>query len=488
MQNNRPVFESFDQFVKFVYEAAQLNEADTAYASPLLKLIKGAMKLDGQSATELNTLILKTFNKIYTDFDKTTSPIVTDDDSTGKKEVTELMNELTMAFDALNNSAGLETIPGSVISSEVTPAYKYLVSGTLRAKDVPMIDNRNIGSTTDGEITAPLSLFLVAINSANLFALANLINSAKKRKAYVNAGSQADLDQFDEQAAKYPSLKFVEINPSSLSGELITVKPYESTYAQGDVKKPKNETPEQKEKREKDEKEKKDKDKILQYGWQFPLYGLAENAIGKGAGELVDANYYDVVIAPAGNDVKVTSQEYSAPPEVKFFGENEVTISEAGKRQLNAILSQYNSVEKIIVNGGASSKSTTYRNTNPLKVKNAEGKEVELKGNEALAYDRMNAGITLLNALKKDKVAQLASTIIEPGTAKVQAEGESDAKNQQVSFIVTGMIKSIEIVPKDPVIISTMEDLKADTLTFTKYVLQLNVNAEPNVKNMAARA
>jgi len=475
MQNNRPVFESFDQFVQFVYEAAQLNEADTTYASPLLKLIKGAMKLDGQSATELNTLILKTFNKIYTDFDKTTSPIVTNDDSTGKKEVTELMNELTMAFDALNNSAGLETIPGSVISSEVTPAYKYLVSGTLRAKDVPMIDNRNIGTTTDGEITAPLSLFLVAINSANLFALANLINSAKKRKAYVNAGSQADLDQFDAQAAKYPNLKFVEINPSSLSGELITVKPYESTYAQGDVKKPKNETPEQKEKREKDEKEKKDKDKILQYGWQFPLYGLAENAIGKGAGELVDANYYDVVIAPAGNDVKVTSQEYSAPPEVKFFGENEVTISEAGKRQLNAILSQYNSVEKIIVNGGASSKPTSY------KSKSGEG-------NPALATDRMNAGITLLNALKKDKVAQLASTIIEPGTAKVQAEGESDAKNQQVSFIVTGMIKSIEIVPKDPVIISTMEDLKADTVTFTKYVLQLNVNAEPNDKNMEARA
>ena len=50
------------------------------------------------------------------------------------------------------------------------------------------------------------------------------------------------------------------------------------------------------------------------------------------------------------------------------------------------------------------------------------------------------------------------------------------------------MIKSIEIVPKDPVIISTMEDLKADTVTFTKYVLQLNVNAEPNDKNMEARA
>ena len=457
MQNNRPVFESFDEFVQFVYEAVQLNEADTAYASPLLKLIKGTMKLSGTSATEVDTLITQVFNKIYTDFDD--KPVYIESGAIGKVAIDSLIEYLTEAFDLLNNSAGLKTIPGSVQSSTVTPTYGYLVSGTVRAKDMPYINNSNAQTFTAEEVTVPLGHLLVAINSHNLYALYNIITSARKKKAYLNAGTEANVNQFDRNTDN-DNEKIIQIDSDSLAGELITFKPYAPKKLDGDKTK---------------------------YAWQFPLYGVLADGIQPGD-QIIDANYYDEVIAPAGNDVVVKDQVYDAP-DVKFFEENGVTISEEGKRQLKSVLSQYNSIQTIIVNGGASSKPTTYRNTNPLKVKDAEGKDVELKGNEALAYERRGAGLAELNALKKSGVAQLANTKIDLGTAEVQSEGEkSDATKQQVSFIISGMIKSTQLVPKEAVVIKNTEEIKADKVTFTQYTFQLNLNEEPNAKNMEARA
>jgi hypothetical protein len=442
--NNRPVFESFDQFVQFVYEAVQLNEADTAYASPLLKLIKGTMKLSGTSATEVDTLITQVFNKIYTDFDDKPDYIESGVDG---KSVTDLViEELTKAFDLLNNSAGLKTIPGSVQSSTVTPTYGYLVSGTVRAKDMPFINNSTVQSFMTEETTVPLGHLLVAINSHNLFALCNIITSARKKRAYLNAGTEANVNQFDKNTDN-DNEKIIQIDSDSLAGELITFKPYAPKKLDGDKTK---------------------------YAWQFPLYGVLADGIQPGD-QIIDANYYDEVIAPAGNDVVVKDQVYDAP-DVKFFGENGVTISEEGKRQLKSVLSQYNSIQTIIVNGGASSKPTSY------KSKSGEG-------NPALATDRMNAGLAELNALKKSGVAQLASTKIEAGKAEVQPEGEkSDSTKQQVSFIISGMIKSTQLVPKEAVVIKNTEEIKADKVTFTQYTFQLNLNEEPNAKNMEARA
>lgn len=445
MKNNRPVFESFDQFVQFVYEAVQLNEADTTYASPLLKLIKGTMKLSGESATQIDTLITQVFNKIYVDFDDQKDYI--NSGSNGKVEIDSLIERLTNTFDLLNNSAGLKTIPGSVKSSELTPSYEYLVSGTVRVKDMPVIasGDSNMG-IQPAEHTLPLSMLLVAINSHNLFALCNIIDGAKKKKAFLNAGTEAKLNQFYKNTDNNFE-KIVQIDTDSLGGELITFKPYEPQKIEGDTAK---------------------------YAWQFPLYGVLAGGIQPG-NQIIDANYYDVVIEPAGNDVVVKDQVYDAP-DVKFFAENGVTISEEGKRQLKSVLSQYNSIQTIIVNGGASSKPTSY------KSKSGEG-------NPALATDRMNAGITELNALKKSGVAQLANTKIEAGKAEVQPEGEkSDATKQQVSFIISGMIKSTQVVPKEAVVITNTEEIKADKVTFTKYVLQLNLNEEPTEKNMEARA
>ena len=104
----------------------------------------------------------------------------------------------------------------------------------------------------------------------------------------------------------------------------------------------------------------------------------------------------------------------------------------------------------------------------------------------------MKAGIVQLTALQKAGVKQLKDTKFLEGTASVQTANdpkkESDPTKQQVSFTISGMIRQINVTPKKEVVIPVMETLKADSVTFTKYIFQLNVNAEPNAKNMAARS
>ena len=463
MKTTRPVFESFTAFVNNLYEMESqypgffdsLNEGDTSYANPLLRLLKGSMKLTGESAKEVDALITEVFNKIYTDFSD--SPDYCASGATGKNVIDTLIEELTASLDLLNNSGGLMTIPGSVTSSEVATIYPYLVSGTVRAKDMPEINNSTGQTITTEEYTVPLSHLLVAINSHNLFAMCNIITSAKGGKAYLNAGTEANIKVFNRNTDN-DNEKIIEINSASLGGELITFKPYVAKNLPNDKTK---------------------------YAWQFPIYGVLAGGIKPGE-QVVEANYYDVVIKPAGNDVVVKDQEYNAP-DVKFFEENGVTISTEGKRQLKSVLSQYNSISTIKVNGGASSKSSEYKNSNPIKIKDKAGKEIQLKGNPALAYDRMKAGITELDALKTDGVAQLASTVISEGIYSVQTEGESDPKKQQVSFIISGMIRSTQPVPTEAVVIKNTEKITADNVTFTQYIFQVNLNEEPTAKNMKKR-
>jgi len=464
MKTTRPVFESFSAFVNNLYEMESqypgffdsLNEGDTSYASPLLRLLNGTMKLTGKSVEEVDTLIIDVFNKIYTDFPSDPDYIGTGGD--GKSVIESLIEELTAALDLLNNSGGLKTIPGSVTSSPVATEYQYLVSGTVRAKDMPEINAGTSQTITTEEYTVPLSHLLVAINSHNLFALCNLITSAKRGKAYLNSGTEANIKQFNRNTDN-ANEKIIEIDSDSLAGDLITFKPYA----------PKNLL-----------------DDKTKYAWQFPLYGVLAGGINPGK-MTVDANYYDVVIKPAGNDVEVKDQEYNAP-DTKFFEADGVIISTEGKRQLKSVLSQYNSIQTITVNGSASSKPSTYKNNAPIKVKDKGGKEVVLKGNPALAYDRMKAGTAELDALKKDGVAQLASTVINEGTFTVQSEGESDPTKQQVSFIISGMIRTTQPVPTEAVVIKNTEQIKADNVKFTQYIFQLNLNQEPTAKNMTKRS
>lgn len=484
MKTTRPVFESFTAFVNNLYEMESqypgffdsLNEGDTTYANPLLALLKGTMKLTGQSPKEVDALITGTFNKIFTD-SIGGKPLMVGTD--GKKEISLVIESLKEGFDLLRNSAGLATVPGSVVSSVVEPAYGYLRLGNISGKDLPSLDGTTSNGIDDASSDPSLAMFLATINAHNLFALYNNITSAGNNRAYLNAGSEANFAQFDKmvKSQSYKENTFLEIDATSLAGELITLKPYVSTYVKIDAAKIKDESKEAKAKREKEEKEKLAELNKVKYGWQFPLYGIPDLPDGKPAitplgGELVDSSYYDKVIEPAGNDVPVEDQEYSAPPESTFFPADGVIISKTGIQALNLILSEFNSIKTIKVNGGASSRPTS-----------------RAGGNEQLAKDRMAAGIAQLNLLKKNKVKQLENAVISEGIASVQASGgPSDPKKQQVTFTISGMIRTIKVTPKKEVTIPTMETLNADSVKFTKYIFQLNLNKEPNAENMAERS
>ena len=103
-----------------------------AYASPLLKLLKGGMKLSGESATAVDQLVSVSLNKYYTD----NKFLEEDDTNTGKYYVEQLIEYLQFTFDMLNNSAGLATIPGKVETSQVEGEYKYFINGTVSVKDI----------------------------------------------------------------------------------------------------------------------------------------------------------------------------------------------------------------------------------------------------------------------------------------------------------------------------------------------------------------
>jgi predicted Zn-dependent protease len=142
-----------------------------------------------------------------------------------------------------------------------------------------------------------------------------------------------------------------------------------------------------------------------------------------------------------------------------FFEENAVKISAAGMGAIKAMLSEYNAIDKIVVNGGASSKPTS-----------------RAGGNEQLAKDRRAAGMKALEDLKKS-VPQLKNAQIVEGTAKVQSEAEeSDPKMQQVSFMVSGSSKASEIVNSEAVTITTIDKKMGDQVRLWKNEMIVAIN------------
>jgi hypothetical protein len=166
----------------------------------------------------------------------------------------------------------------------------------------------------------------------------------------------------------------------------------------------------------------------------------------KGGGEPIERDYFTEVIKPGGTEIAIKEKPYNSSG-VDFFEENDVVISASGLSALKAMVSEFNKITEIKVNGSASSKPTS-----------REG------GNQQLAEDRRAAGIKELEDLKAAGVAQLKDAVILPGTATVQndAPKDSDPAMQQVSFIVSGNARKSEVVDKAPVTITKVEDRKAD--------------------------
>jgi hypothetical protein len=425
---NRPVFESFDEFIKFVYEA-KVYEAETGYIGSLVDILTGGMKLEGSSKNEVDKLISDSLNKYYTD------NVVK-----GKEMAGSIKTEVEDAFNTLNNDK-ISTKRGGVTATTLPATFKYLEAGTVKTEGHANWDNPSSAGLDMERL--PLAELLARVNKHNLlaFSMNAMATENKSGKDNVNAGSEADVKRFKKRSDANDSLRFIQIDDASLKGDTVQFIEYTA------VPSPSLNNAE--------------------YAWQFPIYA-AVNII-PGGGNVVDSSIYDEVIQPAGSSVEVTDKEYNSSG-INFFEENAVVISESGKKAINAILSQYNSINKITVNGGASSKPTS-----------------RAGGNEKLAKDRQVAGIAILNELKKSGVAQLKSAAVTAGKAAVQAAAptESDPKNQQVSFIISGKIKSTEVVEKGPEVIEQIEKMKADSCKFRKYTFNVVVSAEPSAKNLS---
>jgi len=394
--NNRPVFESFDEFIKFVYEA-KVYEAETGYIGSLVDILTGGMKLKGSPRSSVEELVSKSLDKYYTDSVEK-----------GKEMAESISKKVKEAFDILNNDK--ISTKGSVSATSLAGTFNYLEAATVNAEGHADNNPDNSGLVLTTE-RLPLAELLARVNKHNLLAFYTNVKKASEKTnkndgdEFVNSGTEVSVKGFKKRADADANCKFIEIIVKSLGSETIQFTKYdveEAVFVQPTGK----------------------------YAWQFPIYA-AFNII-PGGGNVVDSSIYDEVIQPAGSSVEVTDKEYNSSG-INFFEENAVVISESGKKAINAILSQYNLINKITVNGGASSKATS-----------------RAGGNEKLAKDRQVAGIAILNELKKSGVAQLKSAAVTAGKAAVQAAAptESDPKNQQVSFIISGKIKSTEVVEK----------------------------------------
>ncbi len=417
MKKSRPVFESFGAFVKAMNEA--MNEAEsTGTLDALKKLLGGGLRFGKVEKAKLDKIL-----------DQLTSLGITqeqmDDAKTAAQDISDYFAEgedegVELGTDSARIEAGKNVI------------YDYLVNGTVRVKGEPTVSDggsiyRTGNRADDSETPASLGQVIVNLFLYNLYILQENTGKEKGKgysiKNLANAGSKGKNDPVDN---------FLTIDEKSLAGDIIQVVPYTTDHTT--------------------------KDSPNEYGFKIPVWTI--DKIKKGGGETLGNETYTEVIPPSGNDTVVTDKPYNSSG-VDFFAENAVEIGEDGIAALNAIISEFNSIDKIVVNGGASSKPTS-----------------RAGGNEKLAQDRMQAGINALNALKKSKVEQLKNAKIEAGEAKVQdaAPSESDPKNQQVSFIISGRIKNVSGTSSEPTIITTVNKIKADQVTFTLQYLRFGVN------------
>jgi hypothetical protein len=331
---------------------------------------------------------------------------------------------------------------GITQAATVKNKYGWLVNGTCRVQNDISSDVSDPGADTPGYngtdtttvAVAPIAAVLKKLFAHNLDTANKLLSRPKKElKSDSNFGTKGK----GKGKAGYV---FYTIDEDSLKGDVIQIIEFKDDVPG---------TP------------------TGEYGFGFPVYTIAEDpegglAIETGTNE-ISKDIYDVVLPPdpTATVVTVENKPYKSSG-VDFFEENEVKIGEDGMAALRAILSEFNTISKIVVNGGASSKPTSRPG-----------------GNEKLAKDRRAAGIAALNQMKKDEVTQLAKATITEGEAKVQAAApsESDPKNQQVSFIISGTIKKmVESPDPTPVVIKKVDSKMAMVVTFKKQYLYCSYN------------
>jgi hypothetical protein len=417
---------SFNEFVNEAYKIITEAEGSEGSIDALKKLLGGGLGFTSTDQAQFVRVIDRIdslgVSSVYAEEAKDFAQTITD--FLNSKESGIVIKQKGMTSDA----------------KTLNVKFGWLVNGTVRVKGNPSLaDDGSLASThgTDDDSSTPYPLadIIRGLFAYNLYVLSNQTGSGTKiLKQESNYGIKAK--------NKKDAVKYLTIDEASLETDLIQIIPYvEETVGVSPVG---------------------------EYGFAFPIYTIG--AISKGAGKELSKDMYTEVIPPNPSESieEVTDLAYNSSA-MDFFEENKVVIGEEGKASLNAILSEFHSISKIVVNGGASSKPTS-----------------RAGGNEALAKDRMKAGVAMLNQLKKggkdgkDGVAQLKDANIVEGKAVVQsaAATESDPKMQQVSFVISGSIRKIENKGEAKEITIQRVDLKkADRVSFKKSIIYCSYNA-----------
>jgi len=417
---------SFNEFVNEAYKIITEAEGSEGSIDALKKLLGGGLGFTSTDQAQFVRVIDRIdslgVSSVYAEEAKDFAQTITD--FLNSKESGIVIKQKGMTSDA------------KILKDQ----FGWLVNGTVRVKGNPSLaDDGSLASSKgiedDSSTPYPLADIIRGLFAYNLYVLSNQTGSGTKiLKQESNYGIKAK--------NKKDAVKYLTIDEASLETDLIQIIPYvEETVGVSPVG---------------------------EYGFAFPIYTIG--AISKGAGKELSKDMYTEVIPPNPSESieEVTDLAYNSSA-MDFFEENKVVIGEEGKASLNAILSEFHSISKIVVNGGASSKPTS-----------------RAGGNEALAKDRMKAGVAMLNQLKKggkdgkDGVAQLKDANIVEGKAVVQsaAATESDPKMQQVSFVISGSIRKIENKGEAKEITIQRVDLKkADRVSFKKSIIYCSYNA-----------
>ena len=489
MKTTRPVFESFYSFVDFLnesiydndyllegeeYPGDELDSGDTGKLSEFANSLKGMEKISPKFVEKLSA----SFKTLVTD--------------AGAEALTSYAQKI--ASFAASTKSGVKLIKNSLGGgSGGGGIYKWLINGTCKVKGQPKMNDEGVivdlQSTVDDDGVSfyPLSDVLIGILQRNLKALSDVLATKDEKtiKKSANGGEKGGNGIIEEK-------KLLTIDPASIKTRILEIIPFEGEYHQAaskEMRDGKHEGGENSYVISTDTKNGKNVVKFgkYEYGFRIPIWALIPSSI-KESNNKVDEKTYTTVLPPTqGTEIKIVDKPFDSSKE-QFFSAGSTTLLQSGVYDMKSMLSQFNSIEKIKVVGGASQTPTKYVSPNEetkkeITQENTKAAKV-LIGNGYLAYDRMLAGVSAFEKMKEDGIEQLKNCTIEKSTAEeilknVQTvDAESDPKMQQITFFVSGMVKGVaQIGDNKPTIIKKTVDIKSQEVKIVRfdYVLAFNI-------------
>lgn len=420
------IFESFQEYVENVLEkveAGTMNESEAvANLTAASSQIVGDLGLRGQSEDRVENF--------FDELSKYTGDL--------PPMANRINEDIKETFDRLTQKdKGVEISKNPAISSfrrtSVRGRYRYVFSNGVVAEGNPRVSNKDLDGTQRINRENPIPLFhlLASVNAYNIQAFSRNVRDAANSNSFLITDRAAR-----QYGGETPKLSYLWLEDADSRALRFSER----------------------------EAERQERPEVGTISFIVPLYSV--KSFAPKAGNNIDETAVTTVIQPGGTSVEVVDKPHNSSG-TDFFAENDVVISEDGLLALKALISQYNEIKTIKVNGSASSKPTS-----------------RAGGNEQLAKDRRSAGIEALEKLKADGAEQLKSANIEEGTATVQDgnPSESDASFQQVSFTISGMAKASQINDTEPETITKIENIKADAVSFWQYTMSVGV--EGGVENV----